>query len=67
MQQIWSLRLAYIKQTNNKDLLYSTGNYIQYLIMVYNGNESEKECVHIYICVCVCACMNHFAVYLKLT
>ena len=28
---------------NNKDLLYSTGNYIQYLVITYNGKESEKE------------------------
>ena len=28
---------------NNKVLLYSTGNYIQYLLINYNGKESEKE------------------------
>ena len=27
----------------NKDLLYSTGNYIQYLVITYSGKESEKE------------------------
>ena len=27
----------YIKQISNKDLLYSTGNYIQYFILIYNG------------------------------
>ena len=27
---------------NNKDLLYSTGDYIQYLV-TYNGKESEKN------------------------
>ena len=32
-----------IKQVNNKDLLYSTGNYIQYIIITYNGKESEKS------------------------
>ena len=32
------------------DLLYSTGNYILYLVRIYNGKESEKECM----CVCVC-------------
>ena len=44
--------LLYIKQINNKDLLYSTGNYIQNLIITYNGKESEKEyiCIYIYIC-----------------
>ena len=36
----------YIKQINNKDLLYSTENYIQHLVIAYNGKESEK---YIYI------------------
>ena len=35
--------LLYIKQINNKDLLYSPGNYVQYLVITYNGKESEKE------------------------
>ena len=35
--------LLYIKQINNKNLLYSTGNYIQYLVITYNGKEFEKE------------------------
>ena len=38
-------KLLYIKQTNNKVLLYSTGNYVQYLIINYNGKEYEKESV----------------------
>ena len=29
--------LLYIKIDNNKDLLYSTGNYIQYLVLTYDG------------------------------
>ena len=41
----------------NKDLLYSTGNYIQYLIITYNGKVSEKEYIYMYL--------NHFAVHLK--
>ena len=43
--------LLYIKQLNNKDLLYSIGNYSQYLVINYNGKESEKEqiCMYIYI------------------
>ena len=49
------------KIDNNKDLLNSTGNYIQYLIITYNGKESEKEYIYIYIY------MNLFAVRLKLT
>ena len=35
--------LLYIKQINNNVLLYSTGNYIQYLIITYSGTDSEKE------------------------
>ena len=34
---------------NRKDLLYSTGNYTQYIVVTYNGKESEKE----YMGVCV--------------
>ena len=36
--------------------MYSTGNYMQYLIIIYNGKESEK--LYMYI--------NHFSVHLKL-
>ena len=36
--------LLYVKQINNKGLLYSTGNYIQYLLITYNGKESESLC-----------------------
>ena len=44
----WELRinrytLLYRKYINNKDLLYSTEKYIQYLVITYNGKESEKE------------------------
>ena len=35
-------------QINNKDLLYSTGNYIQYFVITYNGKESEKY-IYIYM------------------
>ena len=34
---------------NNKVLLNSTGNYTQYLVIIYMGKESKKE----YMCVCV--------------
>ena len=48
-QEFWINRyiLLRIKQITNKDLLYSTGNYIQYCIITYNGKESGKG---IYIC-----------------
>ena len=48
--------LLCVNWTNNKDWLYSTGNYTQYLVMTYNGQESEKE--YIYMCVCVYMCMS---------
>ena len=50
--------LLYIKQINNKDLLYSTGNYTQYLVITCNGKETEKDTyiythiyTHTYVCV----------------
>ena len=33
----------------NKDLLYSTGNYSQYFVIIYKGKESEKENIYIYV------------------
>jgi len=51
--------LQYIKQITNKDLLYSTGNYIQCLVITYNGKESEKKKKNIYIY------MSHFAIHQK--
>ena len=45
-------KLFCIKWINNKVLLYSTGNYIQYPVMNHNGKDYEKE--YIYICMCVC-------------
>ena len=53
--------LPYRKQVNSKDLLYSTGNSIQYPGINHNGKEYKKECVYIYVQ------LNHFAVHLKLT
>ena len=35
--------LLYIQEINNKDLLYSTGNYIRYLVI----NYKEKEYMYI--------------------
>ena len=47
--------LLYIKQIK-KDLVYSTGNYIQYLEISYDGKESKN---HLYLY------LNHVAVHLK--
>ena len=33
---------------NNKVLLYSTRNYIQYFVINHNGKEYEKECIYMY-------------------
>ena len=49
-------KLLYKEWMNNKVLLYSTGNYIQYPVIDHNGKEYEKEYVY----------LNHFAVQQKL-
>ena len=41
-------KLLYIEWINNKVLLDSTGNYIQYPMINHNGKEYEKECVYMY-------------------
>ena len=41
---MFKMAIAWI---NNKVLLYSTGNYIQYPVIDYNGKEYEKA----YICI----------------
>ena len=40
---ISSIPLLYIKWITNKDLLYSTENYIQYFVTTYKGKEYEKR------------------------
>ena len=51
--------LLHIKQTNNKDLMYSTGNSTQSSVMTSMGKESKKEWIYVYIK------LIHFAVHLK--
>ena len=51
-------RLLYTKQINN-DLLHSTGDYIQHLVITYNGKESEKE----YILTCMYLNMHFITEY----
>ena len=41
-------KLLYTGWLNNKVLLYSTGNYIQYPVINHNGKEYEKECIYMY-------------------
>ena len=47
-------KLVYIGWINNKVLLYSTGNYIQFPVVNFNGKEYEKGCIYVQL--------NHFAV-----
>ena len=42
-------KLLYVEWINNKVLLYSTGNYIQYPMINHDGKEYEKEYIYIYI------------------
>ena len=38
-------KLVYIGWINNKALLYSTGNYIQYPVINHHGKEYEYMCI----------------------
>ena len=58
-------KLLYIGWINNKVLLYSTRNYIQYPVINHNGKEYEKEYIYIYSVVYIS--LNHVAVQKKLT
>ena len=40
-------KLLPIEWINNKDLLYSTGNYIQYPVINHKGKEYEKEYIYV--------------------
>ena len=48
-----------IYKINKEELLYSTGNYILYLVIIHNEKESKKEKKYIK--------PNHFAAHQKLT
>ena len=41
--------LLYVKQIINKDLLYSTGNSIQYSVITYMGKEFVKGWMYAYV------------------
>ena len=44
--------LLYIKQINNMDMLYSTGNYIQYFVIIIQESESMHTQTHTHIHPC---------------
>ena len=52
-EQTGSLGLAdanlYAEWINNEVLLFSTGNYIQYPMIDYNGKEYEKKYMYIQV------------------
>ena len=41
------ITLLYVKEINSEDRLYSTGSYIQCLMITYIGKESEKKNIYI--------------------
>ena len=45
-------KLLHLEWKSNEVLLYSTGNYIQSLVMEHDGRCYEKKnvCIYIYIC-----------------
>ena len=51
---VWDSRIHTTIYKIENQLLYSTGNCIQYSVITYNGKETEKMCV----CVCVCGWMG---------
>ena len=40
-------KLLYVGWINNKVLLYSTGNYVQYPVINHNGKEYKKEYIYV--------------------
>ena len=52
-------KLPYIEWINNKVLLYSAENCIQYPVISHNGKQNKKSYIH--------AQLNHFALWWKLT
>lgn len=57
-------KLLHLELISNEILLYSTGNYIQYLVVTYHGKEYEKQCM--YICITESLCSKNLTHY-KLT
>ena len=41
-------KLLFVEWINDKILLHSTGNYIQYPMINHNGKENEKEYIYTY-------------------
>ena len=56
--------LLYIKYISQQGPTVYPGNYIQYFVITYKGEESEKECTYRHTDIHIK--LNHFAVHLKL-
>ena len=52
---------------NNKVLLYSTENYIQYSVINHNGKENEKEYIGVIEFLCYTAEVNKLTQHCKST
>ena len=50
-REIWTdiYTLIYTKQVTNNDLLYGSGNFTQYSVIVYMGKESKKQWLYSYV------------------
>ena len=57
----YEVALLYVKWITNKDLLYSTGNSVQYHVEGWMGREFGGEWIHAYVW------LSPFAVHLKLS
>ena len=53
---VWDYQMQTSIYRNNKVLVYSTGNYIQYPVINYNGKEYDKECI--YMCITESLCCS---------
>ena len=62
-REVSRCKLVYIGWINNKVLLFSTRNYVQYPLMNHNGKEDEKEhiCTYAHTHICTHA---HVSIYM---
>ena len=63
MQEMFSKDLEEIKNSQlkrDKVLLYNTGNYIQYPVIIIK-NMKKHVCVYMCVCICKCICIHVYA------
>ena len=55
-------KLLHLERINNKFLIYSTENYIQYPVINHNGKEYKKnEMIFIVVLICISLMTSHVA------